>query len=173
MQSGELFASGVDRYDGQLVRFRRCLRAAGLPGKGKVAIAPVPVGPGYSSGVPDRLLAVGDWRRQQHKDLAYAFMRYCASAAVDKMTTLAGGIGCRRCTWTDPEVNAPIPFFHRLAEFHEGTRELPVRAPGRVVHIIDPAVQEAIGHGRIVRCDSARARSRQRAAIYAWRIDRR
>jgi multiple sugar transport system substrate-binding protein len=90
------------------------------------------------------LLAIGSGSR--HKETAYQFIRHCASAEGDRMTTLAGGIGCRMSTWTDPEVNRLIPFYHRLADLHAGTRMLPCsRNLPALVHIIDRAVHEAIG----------------------------
>ena len=64
---------------------------------------------------------------------------------MDKLTTMAGGIGCRTSTWQDPEVNQMIPFYHRLAELHDVARELPrsVHLPA-LVQIIDRAVQQAL-----------------------------
>ena len=38
---------------------------------------------------------------------------------------MAGGIGCRQSTRQDPEVNAAIPFPHRLADLTPGARTLP------------------------------------------------
>ena len=65
---------------------------------------------------------------------------------MDKATTLEGGIGCRQSTWADPEVNAAIPFMHRLGVLHDGARELPrSRALPRLVRVIDAAVQRAVG----------------------------
>ena len=64
---------------------------------------------------------------------------------MDKLLTLEGGIGCRRSTWTDPEVNAAIPFMRRLDELHAPARELPrSQTWPRLVQIIDAAVQKAI-----------------------------
>jgi multiple sugar transport system substrate-binding protein len=58
---------------------------------------------------------------------------------------MEGGIGCRLSTWTDPEVNALIPFYADLARLHEGTRTLPrSRQLPALIHIIDEAVQTAI-----------------------------
>jgi multiple sugar transport system substrate-binding protein len=80
-----------------------------------------------------------------HPDVAYAFARYCCTPAMDKLTTLEGGIGCRLSTWWDPEVNALIPFYAELPRLHEGTRTLPrSRALPQLSHIIDEAVQAAI-----------------------------
>jgi multiple sugar transport system substrate-binding protein len=64
---------------------------------------------------------------------------------MDKLLTLEGGIGCRRSTWTDPGVNAAIPFMRRLDELHAPARELPrSQTWPRLVHVIDAAVQQAI-----------------------------
>jgi multiple sugar transport system substrate-binding protein len=64
---------------------------------------------------------------------------------MDKLLTLEGGIGCRRSTWTDAEVNAAIPFMRRLDELHAPARELPrSQAWPQLVRIIDAAVQKAI-----------------------------
>jgi multiple sugar transport system substrate-binding protein len=64
---------------------------------------------------------------------------------MDKLLTLEGGIGCRRSTWADPEVNAAIPFMRRLEELHAPAQELPrSQAWPRLVQVIDAAVQKAI-----------------------------
>jgi len=113
--------------------------------KGKVDVAPLPAGPGGTSAslIVYWLLAVG--AGSPHAAVATDFVRHCGSAAMDKVTTLEGGIGCRRSTWVDADVNAAIPFYHRLAELHETARELPrSRALPQLVAIIDRAVQEAL-----------------------------
>jgi multiple sugar transport system substrate-binding protein len=64
---------------------------------------------------------------------------------MDKLTTLEGGIGCRRSTWDDAEVNQAIPFYHQLAHLHQYARELPrSRELPRLVHVIDSAIQRAL-----------------------------
>jgi multiple sugar transport system substrate-binding protein len=80
-----------------------------------------------------------------HPDVAYAFSRHCCTPAMDKLTTIEGGIGCRLSTWEDPQVNALIPFYAQLPRLHEGARTLPrSRQLPALVHIIDEAVQAAI-----------------------------
>jgi multiple sugar transport system substrate-binding protein len=80
-----------------------------------------------------------------HPEVAYAFARHCCTPAMDKLTTLEGGIGCRLSTWSDPQVNALIPFYSELARLQQGTRTLPrSRQLAALVHIIDEAVQAAI-----------------------------
>jgi multiple sugar transport system substrate-binding protein len=64
---------------------------------------------------------------------------------MDKLTTLEGGIGCRLSTWRDPEVNAVVPYYHRLADIHRYARTLPrSRQLPELVSVIDRAVQVAI-----------------------------
>lgn len=60
-----------------------------------------------------------------HRDTAYRFLRHCANAAMDKLLTLEGGIGCRKSTWNDPDVNRLIPFYRDLESLHKGAREMP------------------------------------------------
>jgi multiple sugar transport system substrate-binding protein len=83
---------------------------------------------------------------------------------MDKATTLAGGIGCRRSTWDDPDVNALIPFSRRLPELHANARTLPrSRDWPRLAHLVDAAVQAAIATARptaeILRTAQAQAAS--------------
>ena len=65
-------------------------------------------------------------------------MRYCASPAEDKSLTLGGGIGCRRSTWLDADVNRQIPFYRDMESLHAVARELP-RLPNwpQVTEVID------------------------------------
>ena len=60
-----------------------------------------------------------------HKEVAWRFLRHCATPEMDKLLTLEGAIGCRKSTWRDADVNRVVPFYHRLESLHEGARELP------------------------------------------------
>lgn len=145
VKSGERFAAGSIAMMVNWFGFAAVCEQPGCPVKGKVDVAPVPAGEGgrSTSLIVYWLLCVGSG--SQHQDTAYAFLRHCASPAMDKLTTLEGGIGCRLSTWADPDVNEAIPFYHRLAELHRATRALPrSRNLPRLVHVIDQAVQRAI-----------------------------
>jgi multiple sugar transport system substrate-binding protein len=113
--------------------------------KGKVAIANIPHGAG---GQPVSLNAY--WILAINADspnveLAYRFLRHCASPEMDKLLTLEGGIGCRKSTWTDAEVNAEIPFYHRMVSLHEHARELPRLANwADIAAVIDELVLQTI-----------------------------
>jgi multiple sugar transport system substrate-binding protein len=145
VKSGELFASGSVAMMVNWFGFAAVCEQPDCPVKNKVAVAPPPAGEGASSLNVYWLLCIGSGGR--HKEEAYAFIRHVSisSPEMDKVTTLEGGIGCRLSTWRDSEVNAAIPFYHRLADLHEHTRELPrSRELPRLVHVIDAAVQTAI-----------------------------
>ncbi len=113
--------------------------------RGRVDLAPIP----YSTGGASTSLNVY-WllcipSGSPRVDLSYAFLRHCMSREMDQLLTLEGGVGCRRTTWRDPEVNAVIPFFHRLEEMHGNARELPALEiwPG-IASLIDELIVEII-----------------------------
>jgi multiple sugar transport system substrate-binding protein len=64
---------------------------------------------------------------------------------MDKLLTLEGGIGCRRSTWSNAEVNAVIPFYKELEVLHQGARELPrLKNWSQLAEVIDRMVLDAI-----------------------------
>jgi multiple sugar transport system substrate-binding protein len=145
VKSGEMFAAGSIAMMVNWFGFAAVCEQPGCPVKGKVAVAPPPAGAGHSSAALNVYWVLGVGSGSKHKEEAYRFIRHCCSPAMDKLTTLEGGIGCRLSTWNDPEVNAAIPFYHKLADLHQHTRELPrSRDLPKLVHIIDTAVQQAI-----------------------------
>jgi multiple sugar transport system substrate-binding protein len=80
-----------------------------------------------------------------HRDVAWQFLRYIQSPAMDKLTTTSGAIGCRISTWHDAEVNAAISFYHRIEQLHRHAREIPQRADWpRIASIIDRLVTDVM-----------------------------
>ena len=80
-----------------------------------------------------------------HPEVAWRFLRHCASPQMDKLLTLEGAIGCRRSTWADPDVNRVVPFYHKLAALHDNAREMPrLAAWPQIAEVIDQAVLGAI-----------------------------
>jgi multiple sugar transport system substrate-binding protein len=145
VKSGERFAAGEIAMMVNWFGFAAVCEQPGTPVRGKVDVAPVPAGPGGRAVSLNVywLLAIG--AGSDHQEEAYAFIHHACGPAMDKLLTLEGGIGCRRSTWTDPEVNAAIPFMRRLDELHAPARELPrSQAWPRLVRVIDAAVQKAI-----------------------------
>jgi multiple sugar transport system substrate-binding protein len=59
--------------------------------------------------------------------------------------TIEGGIGCRKSTWKDEEINTLIPFYHKLEMLHENALTLP-QTPiwPKVAEFIDHMVLKAI-----------------------------
>ena len=148
VKSGKLFASGSIAMMVNWFGFAAMCEQPDSLIKGRVGVAPVPTGENGARASLNVYWLLSVAAGSRHKDEAYRFIRHCATQAMDKLTTLEGGIGCRLSTWSDPDVNAAIPFYHRLAELHRSTRELPrSRALPRLIHIIDVAVQRAITTG--------------------------
>ncbi len=170
VRSGELFSEGKVAMMVNWFGFAAASEQPDSPVKGKVAIAELP-----SGSMPRRrpakqatsvslsvhwTLAIGSGSR--HKDEAYAFLRHACSPEMDKLTTMEGAIGCRLSTWSDPEVNAAIPFYHRLADLTPDARTLPRSSHfPALAHIVDETVQQAIRSGEpsadILRHAQARA----------------
>jgi len=92
--------------------------------KGCVAVAAVPCdgGPRVS---PNAYWILGIPDGSRHRDLAWKFLRHCTSPEMDRLLTLEGGIGCRKSTWSDAQVNSLVPFFNSLESLHKDARELP------------------------------------------------
>jgi multiple sugar transport system substrate-binding protein len=112
--------------------------------RGKVAVAAVPgcvsLNVYWTLAIPSRC---------ERPDIAWQFLRHCASPEMDKLLTLEGAIGCRKSTWSDPEVNRAIPFYREMERLHAGARELPrLTQWSRVASAIDALVLEAINGGR-------------------------
>ncbi len=93
--------------------------------KGCVAIDAIPHAPGCASASLNVYWVLAIGAGSPHAEIAYRFLRYCLSASIDKMLTLEGGIGCRKSTWHDGDVNRTIPFYYRLEALHQNARELP------------------------------------------------
>ena len=85
------------------------------------------------------------------KQAAYDFLKYAVNARNDKLLTLEGGIGCRLSTWKDPEVNAVIPYYHKLEALHHNARALPQKSNwAEIAAVIDDVVLQAVNTERSV-----------------------
>lgn len=113
--------------------------------KGQVEIAPIPADRPELSPSLNVYWVYAISQGSRHKERAYDFIRYAVSIANDKALTLSGGVGCRRSTWHDTEINASIPFYKKLPELHETARSLPrMRKWADVAIIIDKMTTQAI-----------------------------
>ncbi|SPE39533.1 Extracellular solute-binding protein family 1 [Candidatus Sulfopaludibacter sp. SbA3] len=112
--------------------------------RGKVAVAGLPGG--VSLNVYWTLAIPASCSRP---GLAWSFLRHCASAEMDKLLTMEGGIGCRKSTWSDAGVNRVIPFYREMERIHAGARELPRMSNwARIAALVDALVLEAAGGNR-------------------------
>lgn len=93
--------------------------------KDKVMIGPIPHEADSASASLNVYWILSIGAGSPHKELAYRFLRHCASAAMDKALTLEGAIGCRKSSWADAQVNQVIPFYSALETLHQNARELP------------------------------------------------
>ncbi len=61
-------------------------------------------------------------------DLAYAFLRHCATPAMDRITAVSGGTGVRLSTWRDAEIQAQFNYYQAIEVVHRNV-ESPPRLP--------------------------------------------
>jgi multiple sugar transport system substrate-binding protein len=145
VQSGELFASGSVAMMVNWFGFAAVCEQPGCPVKGKVGVTTLPAAHGVAPASLVVYWLLGVAAGSPHAETAYAFARHCCTPAMDKLTTLEGGIGCRLSTWADPEVNALVPFYRELPHLSASARTLPrSRSLPSLVAIIDEAVQAAL-----------------------------
>ena len=115
-------------HDGELVRLRNDVRdGRGLQGarprrhlrRPPRRLAPRP-------GVAQRLLRLVHRSPTASTRTSPTSTSGTASAKEnDVILTMEGGIGCRRSTWFDPQVNRVIPYYSRMAEIHGYASTLP------------------------------------------------
>jgi multiple sugar transport system substrate-binding protein len=103
-----------------------------------------------------------------HRQTAYKFLRHCLSASMDKLLTMEGGIGCRRSTWNDTEVNRTIPFYSSLEGLHANAREVPRSAEWpQIASLIDGLMMSVIETDKPVEQLSREAANRASALFAA------
>ena len=120
--------------------------------RNQVMIAPVPCDPGHQSVSLNVYWLLSVAAGSPHRDAAWKFLRHVATPEMDRLTTMAGAIGCRRSTWKDAEVNRSIPFYSAMEELHEQARELPSREDWpQIAAAIDSLVVKTLSSDRPVR----------------------
>ncbi|MDO7851629.1 extracellular solute-binding protein [Hymenobacter convexus] len=118
---------------------------AACPVRGRVDIGHIPHGASGQSASLNVywLYAIGAGSR--YKTVAYDFLRFAIHPENDRLLTLEGGIGCRLSTWHDAEINALVPYYHKLEMLHQQAQSLPPKANwARIADIIDEVVRQAI-----------------------------
>lgn len=112
---------------------------------GKVDVAPLPVSPGNAPASLNVFWVLAIAAGSNHKALAWDFLRHCATAPMDRLTTMLGAIGVRRSTWSDPQVNARVPYYHKLDALHAVARELPAHPQlSAVAQVVDAMMARAL-----------------------------
>ncbi|MCH4551695.1 extracellular solute-binding protein [Aestuariibaculum lutulentum] len=113
--------------------------------KGKVDITELPHDSNYSSASLNVYWLYTIGTGSNNKKLAYDFLRFATSVESDKLLTNEGGIGCRKSTWNDSDINKIIPYYHKLGMLHENALTLP-QTPiwPKVAELIDQMVLKAI-----------------------------
>ncbi|WNH12413.1 ABC transporter substrate-binding protein [Thalassobellus suaedae] len=113
--------------------------------KGKVDIAQLPSNENHNPASLNVYWLYTIGSGSKHKKIAYDFLRFATTAKSDELLTNEGGIGCRKSTWNDPEINKTIPYYHKLSMLHENALTLP-QTPvwPKVAELIDAMVLEAI-----------------------------
>jgi multiple sugar transport system substrate-binding protein len=113
--------------------------------RGRVAIAPIPRGPNGSPLSLNVYWILSIAAGSPHCDVAWKFLKYCLTPAMDKLTTTEGAIGCRKSTWFDKEVNLAIPFYHRMEGLHQVARDIPQLSTWpQIASIIDALMRATI-----------------------------
>jgi multiple sugar transport system substrate-binding protein len=142
VQCGEAFTKGEAAMSVNWFGFAAVAEAAATSRvRENVGVAQIPCEPPHKSASLNVYWMLSLASGSQHPELGYEFIRHCASKRMDKLLTLEGGIGCRRSTWEDPEINQKIPFYHYLETLHADAREIPsLTVWPEVNHIIDAMV---------------------------------
>lgn len=113
--------------------------------KGKVDITTLPFADGGKTASLNVYWLYTIGKGSKNKQLAYDFLRFATTAESDKLLTNEGGIGCRKSTWNDAEINATIPYYHKLESLHENALTLPqIAVWPDIAILIDQLVLHAI-----------------------------
>ena len=146
VRSGELFGEGKVALMTNWFGFASyCHTGGGDAVRGKVGVAPIPAGPGGTSGSLNVYWLIALASGSRSPELAHQFMCHALSPAMDKLLTHEGAVGCRRSTWSAPDIQDEVPFYDQLDRLHEGARMLPLdrRFPA-LAHVIERAVLRSI-----------------------------
>jgi multiple sugar transport system substrate-binding protein len=124
-QSGDVFLEGGIALMVNWFGFAARSERAGSPLKGKVAIAPIPVDPGYDPVSLSVFWTLGLARGSREKAAAYEFLRFVARPEVDLARTEHGTVGVRLSTWRNADLQKAVPCYRRIEEISLGARRLP------------------------------------------------
>lgn len=113
--------------------------------RGLIEVAQIPMSPGCRSVSLNVYWILSIAAGSPHRELGWKFLRHALTPAMDRITSISGAIGCRRSTWSNPQINATIPFYQRMESLHDSAREIPQREDWpQIAAIIDRLVTAAI-----------------------------
>lgn len=159
--SGQHFADGEAAMMVNWAGFAALSALPGSPTAGKVGCDRVPAGERSVSLNVYWVLAIA--ADTPEPDRAYAFLRHCASAAMDRITSEEGATGTRRDTWRDPAIQALAPYYEVLETVHAGAVPLPrlptYPAVNEVLNrMVDDAVTDRVPVEQALRTAAAEVR---------------
>lgn len=144
-QSGDVFLAGEVAMMVNWFGFSARSERAGSPLAGKVAIAPIPADPGRKPISLSVFWAMAMGAGSKQKELAWDFLRFIATPALDLGRTKHGTVGVRLSTWRDPGLHARIPAYAKIEEISLGARQLPVGPQmAAFANVIDSVVTRAL-----------------------------
>jgi multiple sugar transport system substrate-binding protein len=133
---------------------------------GRVDVAALPAGPGGQSVSLNVFWMLAMAAGSANKALVWDFMRHCATPAMDKLTMTEGAIGVRRSTWADAEVNATLPYCHKLDLLHARAKALPVHPRlSAIARVVDDMMGAAVTTDRATDALLAEAQARIEAIV--------
>jgi multiple sugar transport system substrate-binding protein len=112
---------------------------------GKVAIAPIPVDPGFDPVSLSVFWTLGLARASQNKTAAWEFLRFLAQPEVDLARAEHGTVPVRLSSWRNADLRRGVPCYSGIEEISLGARRLPrSRDLPAFAEIVDLMVVEAL-----------------------------
>jgi len=88
----------------------------------------------------------------RNKQEAYRFIKETASAAMDKITSLAGGNGTRLSTWRDEEVRVKFPYYRHIEQVHNHVNHtLPIPEYPAINDVLSRMVDDCLNQRKSAR----------------------
>jgi len=169
VKCGDYFAQG---NAAMVVNWCGFAAVAGMPGtsrvagKVKTALIPRGEGPGSKHVSLNIYWVLGIPSGSTNKGAAYRFIKETASAAMDKVTSLAGGNGTRLSTWRDEQVQAKFPYYQQIEQVHKDVNHtLPIPEYPAINDVLSKMVDDCLRQRATVRQALDEAAERTEAVL--------
>lgn len=149
VRAGEHYAAGRAALMWNWSGFSIVAELPGSPIRGRTGLARIPRGEQKQA---SHVSLSAYWvltipAGSRHPDQAWQFIRSTASAAMDRVTAVEGGNGCRLSTWGDPELQARFPCYQIMEDVHAQARTLPALAEvPQIMAILGAAIDRVYRH---------------------------